>query len=261
MLQLSLIVPTYNAADWLDECVTSVTHQLPKSCELILVDDGSSDGTAEKICRYAKNRNNITAIPCAHGGVSVARNTGINAARGEYIAFLDCDDCLKEGYFKQCRRLLESGADLYIAGFERVEPEETIPMLLTDKTYETVSDFADEYIRIRSLLIYSACNKFYKNSIIKDHNVRFEEGLSFGEDRLFNYEYLRHCECIETSSMIMFLYMQRKADSASKRKFPNQEETLLRLHRAKMDCFLTLSKGTTKEEKDDFVKRDLLNLC
>jgi len=253
---ISLIVPTYNAAAWLTECVTSVTGQLPDNCELILVDDGSSDGTAQAVCRYAEERSNITAIPRAHGGVSAARNAGLDAARGAYIAFLDCDDCLKEDFFSQGLRLIESGADLYIGGFEHVDPDKTTPMALADKIYDTASDFADDYIRNRHLLVYSACNKFYKNSIIKEYGIRFERGLSFGEDRLFNFEYLRHCGRIETSHMIMFRYIHRNADSASYKKFPDQEKTVLRLHRAKMDCFLNLSKGTTEEEKNSFIRYD-----
>lgn len=251
-IRISLIVPTYNASAWLDECVTSVTQQLPQDCELILVDDGSSDGTAQAICEYAEGRSNVVAVPCVHRGVSAARNTGIDAAGGKYLAFLDCDDCLKEDYFTHSLRILESDADLYIGGFERVESEAATPMRLNDKKYRTVSDFADDYIRNRNLLIYSACNKFFKNSIIKAHGIHFEEGLSFGEDRLFVFEYLRYCARIETTGMILFRYMQRNPDSASKRPFPDQENILLRLHRAKVDCFLSLSKGTSKEERDCF---------
>ena len=90
-----------------------------------------------------------------------------------------------------------------------------------------------------------------------EHGIRFEEGLSFGEDRLFNYEYLPHCGRIETTDLCMFRYIQRKEDSASKRIFPDHEAMILRLHRAKMDCILGLSKGTSAEEREAFLQDDL----
>ena len=81
--------------------------------------------------------------------------------------------------------------------------------------------------------------------------------MSFGEDRLFNYDYLMHCGKVETSSIRMFRYMQRNSESASKRSFPDYFETIMKLHLAKMDCFLTLSGDTTRTEKRAFRGYDL----
>ncbi len=260
---LSLIIPTYNCAEYIEETLDSVLSQLPADCELILVDDGSTDHTAEILRSYESGRVRIKLVLCKHCGVSAARNTGIDMAEGEWVAFMDCDDCLKAGFFERCMPLPEDNADLYIFSFERVEflPETQFvtPMMLDDRVYDTAHDFADDYIRKRHLLVYSACNKFYRKSILDDYGIRFIEGMSFGEDRMFNYEYLMHAGCIITSRIVMFRYMQRNPDSASRRSFPDYFETIMNLHRAKMNCILKLSQGTDSEEKKAFIRADIYN--
>ena len=260
---ISLIIPTYNCIEYLDETIGSVLSQNCKDMELILVDDGSSDGTAEKVAELRQH--NIKVLLREHGGVSAARNAGIEAAAGDWIAFMDCDDCLKEGFLKKSLKVLEEDRDLFIFSFERVDlapegssfVEKVTPMLVEDRIYETVSEFADHYIRTKHLLVYSACNKFYRKTIIDEHGIRFREGLDFGEDRLFNYEYLEFCQAVVTSGEVMFRYMQRNDDSASKKVFADHHHTIMMLHEAKVKCFTGLSRGTSETEKADFIAYDL----
>ena len=259
--RLSLIIPAYNCAEYLDETLMSVLSQLPDDCELIVVDDGSADETPDMLRSYAAENNGIRIALKENGGVSSARNTGLDMAEGEWIAFMDCDDVLKDGFFESSRPLTDTSADLCIFSFERVElmgaDELVAPLMVADRTYDTISDFADEYVRTRHLLVYSACNKFYRKEILEENGIRFREGLSFGEDRLFNYEYLRYCGSVLTSSVRMFRYMQRNPESGSRRSFPDYFNTIMMLHNAKMDCFLELSGGTTGTEKRAFMGYDL----
>ena len=268
---LSFIIPTYNCEEYLEETVGSVLSQLPENCELILVDDGSSDSTPDMLKAYEGREKPIKIFLREHGGVSRARNAGIDMAEGKWITFMDCDDCLKPGFFKSIMPP-DDDTDLYIFSFERVDllpcitedgecgTEEVVsPMIVEDRIYDTSSDFADEYIRKRHLLVYSACNKFYRKSLLDDHGIRFAEGMSFGEDRLFNYDYLMHAGRIVTSRTRMFRYMQRNPDSASNRSYPDLFNTIMMLHRAKMDCFMKLSRGTNSAEKKAFAGTDLSN--
>ncbi len=264
---LSLIIPTYNCMEYLEETLGSVSFWSADDVELILVDDGSDDGTAQKLESMREDApDHVKILLCEHRGVSATRNAGLDAATGDLIAFMDCDDCLADGFFEKSRMVTGKAADLYIFSFERVEiryteemkrSETVTPMALKDRYYETVSDFADHYIRDRRLLVYSACNKFYRKHLLDEHKIRFREDMEFGEDRLFNYDYLRICGSILTSREVMFRYMQRNPDSASKRLFPDYYNTIMKLHKAKTDCFTTLSKGTTPEEKADFIAYDL----
>ena len=265
---LSLIIPTYNCIDYLDETLESVISRPWEDVELILVDDGSDDGTAEKLelCRDAL-KNNTKILICEHRGVSYARNTGIEASSGEWIAFMDCDDVLKDVFFERALPLLDNETDLYIFSFERVEfsrkegsldlVEHVTPMTVGNRRYTTVGEFADQYIRTRNLLVFSACNKFYRRSLLNKYGIRFREDMFFGEDRMFNFDYLRHCGSIMTSQVCMFRYMRRKADSMSRKVFPDYYNTIMMLHEAKVNCFIDLSKKTTEEEKALFIKKSL----
>ena len=265
---LSLIIPTYNGIDYLDETIQSVLPQLTDDEELIIVDDGSGDGTVSRLEQYAKSvPGNVKILLREHAGVSAARNAGMDAASGDWIAFMDGDDCLMDGFFQDRRAVMERDVDLYIFSFQRVEllPDEeggslrevVTPLTVGDRFYERASDYADHYIRNRHLLVYSACNKFYRRSLLEKYGILFREDMAFGEDRMFNYDYLKCCGSIVTSPLCMFRYMQRNADSASRRDFPDYFDTVMKLHEAKMECFIGLSRDATEQEKADFIAYDL----
>ena len=254
---LTVIVPAYNCADYLDECLGSVLDQLPEDCELVVVDDGSTDSTADMLASYEAH-GNVKVLYCEHKGASGARNAGLMAASGDYIAFVDCDDTMKPGFLAQSRDLMEQDFDLCIFGIERVPMQGSAELwTVADAVYPSASAFADTYIRTRSLMVYSNCNKFYRKAIIDASGLRFAEGVEFGEDRLFNYAFIRECGRIRTSSLVMLTYLQRSMDSQSSRHVERYFERAMSLHEAKMECFLGLSKGTTAEEKADFRARDL----
>ena len=256
--RLSFIIPAYNCAVFMDETFGSVLTRLPENCELIAVDDGSTDDTLQRLKKYEREHKFFRVADIPHGGVSAARNAGIDMSEGEWVTFMDCDDCIKPDFFDKAMSVLDEDTDLYIFSFERVEESGMVmPLTVRDRVYETVSDFADEYIRSRQLLVYSACNKFYRRRILNEKGIRFKEGMSFGEDRLFNYDYLRYCGRVVTSEIQMFSYIQRNPESASKRHHPDYFNTIMTLHRAKMDCILNLSTGTTEAEKRAFTEYDL----
>ena len=119
--RLSLIIPAFNCAGYLDETLTSVLSQLPDDCELIAVDDGSADGTPEMLKQYAAEYGGLRIALRDHRGVSSARNTGLELAEGEWIAFMDCDDVLKAGFLEKALPLTDNSADLFVFSFERVE--------------------------------------------------------------------------------------------------------------------------------------------
>ena len=256
---LSIIVPTYNCEEYIEEGVASITSQLPDTCELILVDDGSTDGTRDVIRQYEGCTNNITVIYGEHKGASGSRNVGIDNARGRYITFMDCDDMLQVGFIKKSLELIKSDADLYIFGIERfpIHGEGEV-WSVEDNVYDNNIAFADTYIR-RNLMVYSNCNKFYKRCIIDSVNLRFKEGYGFGEDRLFNYDYIRLCPGkIVTSSILQLRYLQRSEVSMSSRYVPHFYDIVMMLHEAKIDCFINLSKNTTDKEKEEFIVGDLI---
>ena len=153
---LSIIIPTYNCSDFISDTMEMLIGFLPDTCELVLVDDGSTDNTAELLQPFADTHENVKLYCTEHKGVSGARNAGIKNSTGKYITFMDCDDCIAPDFLEKSLPLTESEADLYIFGIKRI-PLNGNPEFwsVKDKTYASVSDFADEYVRNRRLLIYS----------------------------------------------------------------------------------------------------------
>lgn len=117
---LSVVVPAYNCENTITECLESVISQLPEDCELIVIDDGSSDATPQILETYRGSSGNVRILLCEHKGASGARNTGLSVAEGRYVSFLDCDDCLADHFLERGLPLCASEADLLIFGIERV---------------------------------------------------------------------------------------------------------------------------------------------
>ena len=257
---LSLIIPTYNCGAFFRDSLERLLASRPAGFEIVLSDDGSVDDTRSVLKDFEGKYEDLTILYNEHHGVSVTRNTGLEAARGKYITFLDCDDCFHSGFLTEERLRFPEEADLYIFGMERQTLDgRRDQWLLEDRCYPDASHFADEYIRKHKLLVYSVANKLYKRSIVEGLGLRFEEGMQFGEDRLFNFRYLEACGKIITSSEIMQDYIQRSDVSLSNIYKPRYFETILALHQAKMDCVLRLSKGTSEQEKRAYRAYDLTN--
>ena len=216
MMKLSAIIPVYNVERYLRICLDSVVNQNCESMEIIVVNDGSTDGS-EQICReYAQKYDNILLISGPNYGVSHARNQALEVASGEYVLFIDADDCLAEQALVKldtvCRK-----ADLILSGFQRVD-EEGQPL-------NCVSDFAGKQISQEDMLQLVLAispqmgyqgylwNKLFRNEIIQTHRIRFDETIRYNEDRLFITEYLLHSQDAFLFPEITYAYRIR-SDSA-----------------------------------------------
>ena len=237
----------------------SVINQMNEDCELIVADDGSDDGTRELLSTY-KDMGNVKVITLEHVGASHARNAGLDIAKGKYVTFMDCDDTLRDDFFMKSLPLIDKNLDLYIFGFVRhfYSGEDKV-QALDYKEYIDISEFADDFVRKGQMLIYSACNKFFRRDILEEHGIRFDEKYAFGEDRLFNYAYLKCIDKVLTSDILMFNYNQRSLESMSTKSVDGYFELVKMLHEEKVKCFLELSQGTTEEERKSFVEFDMLN--
>ena len=165
-------------------------------------------------------------------------------------------------FVKYSLNKLSTDAALYIFGIERVPLNRKNELwLVRDRIYEHASDFADEYVRVRKLLLYSNCNKLYRRSVLEKNAIRFDETVDFGEDRLFNYRFLSCCKdegSIVTSRQISIRYMQRGNVSLSAKHITNYFRRVMVLHEEKMKCFQSLAGGVSEEERLDFEAYDLI---
>ena len=257
-VRLSVVVPIFNGLDYLGECLDSVLRQLPGDCECVVVDDGSNAATVAALKDYAAAHAaaNLRILYGPHGGASHARNLGLEAARGEFVCFLDGDDRLHDGFLAKSCEWFGQDVDLVIFPFDRVENGETTRIPLQLRIYESPSQFADHYLVDRHLRVYSQCNKFYRKSVIDRSALRFDESVEFGEDRLFNFAFIEQCGRIATSPDCMFDYICRGGDSMSTKHLPNFAARLMALHEAKMKTFLGLAQTASEDERRSFVHYD-----
>lgn len=180
--KISIIVPVYNAQKTLDRCVRSLLDQSYPELEILLVNDGSKDGSLE-ICRnYARQDARIRVIDKPNGGVSSARNAGLDAATGDCIMFCDSDDF---AYPEWCGTMQEhrTPGDLTVCEFtwEEIEQKESaLPGETLDRK---------QYMH-KSHLMCAPYNKIFDAAVIREKNLRFSRELSLGEDFVFCLQYL-----------------------------------------------------------------------
>lgn len=202
--KISVIVPVYNTAEYLPECIESLLNQTRIPDEIILVDDGSIDDSAEICNRYDENYSFIRAIHKKNGGLGFARNTGMNAASGDYICFLDSDDRLENDCLEKLANYSESGEyDVIKGGLIRFT---NAGEFVSQREYSGVLKFIgrDENIDCLRRMLGSLPNKhdsvemgvtsaLYKKAIIDQHNLSFPSEREFiSEDLVFNIDYYQY---------------------------------------------------------------------
>ena len=194
---LSIILPTYNRKYIIEKMIDSVLGQDFGNFELIVVDDGSTDGSARMLEeRYSDNR--LRIIEKKNNGVSSARNVGISMARGEWIMFVDSDDYLLDGFFGDIYKTLNKyDADVLVYGGYSIDGVggglRNVPLFWRDYSYgggEIVVRNGWEFLEDFCLLSGNSwgCAKVFKRSLIEKNQIRFDEGICYGEDMLFNIQ-------------------------------------------------------------------------
>ena len=229
MIDLSIIIPVYNVSAYIEACLESILRQGTRdSIEIILIDDGSTDDSG-KICdRYAQRHDCIKLVHKINEGVSIARNTGIEMAKGEWISFVDPDDYVSDEYLSFFRSIKESGFDLVFFSFCYLSKSGAI----TNKQMEAHQYFGRQSVQegmfdlMRNntaveFLGYTV-NKFFRSRIIHQHQVRFTKKQSFREDELFTLDYCRHINSLSTNTPVLYIYRDL-SDSLSHKKTRSEE--------------------------------------
>ncbi|MBO5461801.1 MAG: glycosyltransferase family 2 protein [Clostridia bacterium] len=214
-MKYSVIIPAFQCADSIENTVKSVLDSGLKDFEIIIVDDGSKDGTEDICDRLEKKHSQVTCIHKENGGVSSARNRGIDAAQGEYILFIDSDDTLDTNGLTNAAKLIEKHKpDMLIFGlsfdfyknnslYRRDEFAFKEECLLHPSQWSAVFH---ELFSINALS--PVWNKFYKSEIIKNNYLVFQKDVFIMEDFLFVTDYLRHTDNIYLLPEIIYRYRQ-----------------------------------------------------
>lgn len=187
---ISVIIPAYNAEKTIGHCVKSVLAQTYDDWELILVDDGSKDATLD-VCRSFDD-SRVIVLHQENGGVSSARNKGLESAKGEYVAFVDSDDYIESDYLEKLSRGF--GKDLVVTGFCYDCKPETSSFVLSLSNKEEIGAQISNLINADQLCY--PWGRLFRRSVIETFHIRFDESMRFAEDNVFNWEYLCHAESL-----------------------------------------------------------------
>lgn len=208
--RLSIVIPVYNAEDYLSRCLDSILNQDMNSYEVILVDDGSTDSSTLICDRYSATDPRFRTIHKPNGGVSSARNAGLNLAKGEYVMFVDSDDALAPGALTAMTSGL-NGEDFVLGGFiEYIDhiPHRNVAPFET-KTYsdDSLAAFFDDNLRRKCEMLDAPWAKLFRRKSIAVQ--RFNEELYYAEDKIFVLEFLSRCQTIRTCASVVYHYHLR----------------------------------------------------
>ncbi len=214
-IRLSVIIPVYNAARWLPQCIRSVQSQGIENMELLCVDDGSSDNSLEALSRLAEEDARIRVVSQENASAGAARNRGLDMARGEYVHFLDADDWLFDGlYGKLLPKMDESGADMAVFPFSTWDEREKKDSLLTGLLdgRERITSFAEE----PAFFLYANVvpwNKLYRRAWLQKHGLRFD-AIHCANDRGFYFRSLAAEPTVLVSHVCGVHYRIKASESA-----------------------------------------------
>ena len=212
---ISVIVPVYNVEKYLERCVKSIAAQTYKDLEILLIDDGSTDKSGEMCDDFQQTDSRIKAFHKQNGGLSDARNYGIEHSAGEFISFVDSDDYIDEKMLETLHRLItENDADLAVCSAMDVFEGKEVTQVKEIKEFNLNKVESYKYM-LRGDGIPSACNKLYKRQTVGD--VRFPVGKLY-EDGFFTPQILKKVEKTAVTSKPMYYYF-RRADSITTKPF------------------------------------------
>lgn len=225
---VSIIIPVYNVCDFLPRCIDSIIKQTYRAFELILVDDGSVDGSSEVCDHYAQMDPRVKVIHQKNAGVSTARNVGMDISSGEYLSFIDADDWIEPDYVERlASAIAEHNVDVAAVGFKYIyENGKREEMEICD-AYEILSytEALNQAMDPIKPWVGFAWNKMIKRTIIMNNSIRFDTEISLCEDSLFNYTAFLHLKKVVKIPGSLYNYYIRH-DSATRKAITSNFSSL-----------------------------------
>lgn len=211
---ISVIVPVYRVEKYLDHCIRSITEQTYPNLEILLVDDGSPDGSGAICDHWAEKDSRIRVIHQQNAGAGAARNTALDAAAGELIAFVDSDDYLHPNMFRHLHSLMKDGVDIAECEISLTETDE---LSMDDGTgAEILVCDTEDALRLHiqdEIFCQTPPNKLYRQECVGD--IRFPEG-NLIDDEFFTYRVLGNARKLAHSSACMYAYRQQPGSAMHK---------------------------------------------
>jgi glycosyltransferase involved in cell wall biosynthesis len=259
---ISIVIPVFNASENLEKCLNSAVNQTYSRVEILLVNDGSTDGSKELCNKFAQENDNVIVFHTPNRGVSSARNTALKKCSGEFVTFLDADDTLNidaiQSMIDGCQNTL---ADIVVGSFDKVVPEgkilQTVGGLNGDilHTMKGVVDYTLNYLRNprKNQLLMTCWAKLFKVSIIKNNRIWFDLNLDQGEDVKFNFDYLKHIERALFLEKVVYKHLKMSGYNSLSMKFPDNPRKLFGM----VDTLPSLEGFLLNYDRSMDIKRDL----
>lgn len=204
---ISVIVPVYNVEKYLRKCVASIVSQTYSDLEIILVDDGSKDSSPQICDELERTDNRIKVIHKENGGLSDARNAGIDIAAGEYLAFIDSDDYIHPQMMEILyKNLKDADADLSVCDFHWIEENEQVEDCVDNSTALFSGEDILDQIKLQNVITVVAWNKLYKRKLFD--NLRYEKGR-YHEDEFMIHHILLRCKKTVYTTCKLYYYIRR----------------------------------------------------
>ena len=221
MINISVIVPIYNGEGHIGKCLDSILNQTEKDIEIICINDGSTDSSFDVLLEYQKKDSRITVINQRNHGVSFSRNEGMRISRGDYIAFVDCDDCLEKKMLEILyRNIKDSGADVAICSANVIGNKQTKEMDNIFRQLSVISShtcmIGDSYrLESENGMMPFVWNKLYRKQFLIDNSILFPENVSLGEDSVFLIQLYKCCPTVTFVSDRLYNYSYMTDNSAT----------------------------------------------
>ena len=216
---ISIIIPVYNTAKYLPLCLKSVTSQSYSNIEIILINDGSTDESGSICDEWSAKDERIKVIHKENRGVCHSRNIGINIASGEWLMFVDSDDEITLNCLHTLSPGFDKSYDMIVGGYELTnEKGETTYTINRNDIYiwDVDESLRDVYMPVYYSYNGYCANRLFRNNIVKEHNLRFNETIYSREDGLFLVQYLLKCKKkIYYSLESIYKYRQHSSSSTS----------------------------------------------
>ena len=238
MIAISVLIPVYNAEKHLASCIHSLLSQTILTCEYIFINDGSKDNSQTIIEKFQKNDSRIALINQENQGVSVARNTGLKAAQGKYIGFVDADDSIAPDYFQHLYQCAEINKVEIVVSNHQTQFEDTI--ILEQPLFQTEVVFSEKDIQnqiipyfIREDKMNPVWNKLFLKSLIDSNAILFPKGVIVGEDGMFNIQAFNRSKSAFFTNNSGYFY--REVSSSATRDVSNKDYFAIALNQFHFD--------------------------
>lgn len=253
----SIIVPVYNAIAFVGDTIHNLLRQ-DVNKEILLINDGSTDDSLQLIKQYERKYDCLKVVDKKNGGVSSARNVGLNVAKGDYVIFVDSDDFIDDGLLERCEKILQrKSTDAVIFSYKYVYPKlsrKDICFHYKSSDYYSLKEWLNDFCQLWSCHILPCIGtKVYRKSVIDQYNIRFNESISYLEDISFALEYLSHISNIYYLDEPAYHYRIINENSLITKYRPKYIKSVLFMH-TNLECLFTNVYGKNLDTIKDYYR-------